>query len=109
MQEALHHGKIIREYREQAGLTQDELARRIGKSRRTLITIEQNACVNDTKLRRTLAWALHIPPQLLDLPETTLAETAILYPLKDLPTSSSKPLSRENYETYTENLRMRLD
>ena len=56
MQEASHHGHVIREYREsKAGITQDELARQVGKSRRTIVSIEQSACINDLKLRRTLA------------------------------------------------------
>ena len=65
MQGASHHGHVIREYREsKAGITQDELARQVGKSRRTIVSIEQSACIHDLKLRRTLVWVLHIPPEL---------------------------------------------
>lgn len=110
MQESSHHGKIIREYRElRTGLSQEDLGRRIGKSRRTIITIEQNAHIKDVKLRRTLAWTLQIPPELLGLPETDLADIAILYPLDDIPSSTSKPFNREVIETLTENLSIRLD
>lgn len=110
MEEASHHGRIIQAYREsQAGITQQELAQRIGKSRRTIITIEQTARISDPRLRRTLAWALQIPPQLLGLSELILPKAVILHALEPLPVSSSKNLSRVVHETFTENLRMRLD
>ena len=41
MQEVSHHGHVIKAYREQAGLTQEGLASLIGRSRRTIITLEQ--------------------------------------------------------------------
>ncbi len=108
--EVSHHGQLIKEYREsKAGITQEELARLIGRSRRTIITIEQTARVSDIKLLRTLAWVLHIPPQLLGLPELILPESVRLHPLELPPTSSSKNLSRVFFETFEENLRMRLD
>lgn len=110
MQETSHHGRTIKEYREsKAGITQEELAQRIGKSRRTIITLEQSARIEDTKLRRTLAWALQIPPQLLGLPETTIVETVVLNPLEPLPTTNSKNLSHIVLDTLIENIRMRLD
>ena len=109
MQEASHHGRLIKEYREKAGITQEELAGLIGKSRRTIITIEQVACIRDPKLCRTLAWVLHIPPQLLGFPEINLPKAAILHPLESLPSANSKNLSRVVLETFNENLRMRLD
>lgn len=108
MQEASHHGQVIREYREsRAGMTQEELARRIGKSRRTVITFEQTACISDLKLRRTLAWALQIPPELLGLSNLVLPETAMLTPVEA--PSEGRNLSRLVLETFSENLRMRLD
>lgn len=110
MQEALHHGRVVREYRESiAGITQGELASRIGRSRRTVITLEQAARIPDIKLRRTLAWALQIPPQLLGLPSDALANTAVLKPLEQTVDTASKNLSRVVFETFTDNLRMRLD
>lgn len=111
MQEASHHGKILREYRElHVGISQEELARRIGKSRRTIITLEQSVRINDPTLRRTLAWALQIPPALLGLSDTTLPEVASLSPLaSDLPVPGSKRLSRFVFDTFHENLRMRWD
>ncbi len=79
MQEASHHGHVIREYREsQAGITQDELARQVGKSRRTIVSIEQSARIHDLKLRRTLAWVLHIPPELLGLEDISLPQVAVI-------------------------------
>ena len=108
MQEASHHGKVIREYREsRAGITQEELARRIGKSRRTIITLEQAARISDLKLLRTLAWTLQIPPELLGLSDLVLPETAMLTPVEAH--SEGRNLSRLVLETFTENLRMRLD
>src|SRR5215470_15984321 len=110
MQESSHHGQLVKEYREsKAGITQEELGRLIGRSRRTIITIEQTACISDIKLRRTLAWALQIPPQLLGLPELVLPESARSHPLEPPRTSSSKKLGRVVLETIDENLRMRLD
>ena len=56
MQEASHHGRIIQEYREsKVGITQEELGQRIGRSRRTIVILEQTARISDIKLRRTLA------------------------------------------------------
>jgi len=110
MQEASHHGQIIREYREsRAGITQDELARRVGKSRRTIVSIEQNAYISDLKLRRTLAWALQISPELLGLTDIALPEIAVITPVETVSTDDSKKLSRVVFETFTDNLRMRLD
>ncbi len=110
MLEATHHGQLIKEYRElKAGITQAELARLIGRSRRTIITIEQTACISDIRLRRTLAWALQIPPQLLGLGELVFPESVRLYPLEPPPTSVSKNLSRVLFETFDDYLRMRLD
>ncbi len=110
MQEAHHHGRLIREYRElRIGITQEELGRRIGKSRRTIITIEQAAFISDTKLRRTLAWALQIPPDLLNLPETTLPNVPIFNPLEELPSPGRKRLNHFVLDTFIENLRMRWD
>ncbi len=110
MQEVSHHGRIIREYRESiAGITQDELASRIGRSRRTVITLEQTARIPDTKLRRTLAWALQIPPLLLGLSDGALANVAVLKPLEQAVEVPGKNLSHVVFETFTDNLRMRLD
>src|SRR6266496_263021 len=110
MQESSHHGRIIREYREaKAGITQEELAQKVGKSRRTIITLEQSAYITDTKLRRTLAWVLQIPPQLLGLTETSMPETVVLNPLEPLPTANSKKLNHIVLDTLVENIRMRLD
>lgn len=109
MQEASHHGQVIREYKDsKAGITQEELARRIGKSRRTIINIEQSARIDDVKLRRTLAWALQIPPQLLGLSDLALPDMALLTPV-DASESSTKRLSQIVHETFTDNIRMRLD
>lgn len=108
MQEVSHHGQLLKEYRDKAGITQEELAHLIGRSRRTIITIEQTAHIDDIKLRRTLAWALQIPPELLDLPAITLPKVVLRNPLEP-PPASSKSLSRVVFETFTENLRMRLD
>ncbi len=109
MQEVTHQGRLIKEYREKAGITQEELARLVGRSRRTVITIEQTAHISDIKLLRTLGWVLHIPPQLLGLTEIILPESVILHPLESLPAPNSKNLSRVVLETFNENLRMRLD
>lgn len=110
MQEASHHGQLVKEYREsKVGITQEELGRLIGRSRRTIITIEQTACISDIKLRRTLAWALQIPPQLLGLPELILPESMRLHPLELPSASRGKNLSRMVLETFNENLRLRLD
>ncbi len=80
-----------------------------GQANGTIITIEQTARISDIKLLRTLAWALQIPPQLLGLPELILPESIRLHPLDLPPSSSSKNLSRVFFETFDENLRMRLD
>src|SRR6266567_1418195 len=110
MQEVSHHGHIIREYRElKAGITQEELARRIGKSRRTIVTLEQTAHISDLKVRRILAWALQIPSALLGLEEAVLPEVAVLTSVEAPQTAESKKLSRVVLETFTDNLRMRLD
>src|SRR2546427_6061421 len=110
MQEVLHHGHIIREYRElKAGITQEELARRIGKSRRTVVTVEQTARISDLKLRRTVAWALQIPSEMLGLLDMVLPEAAVLTPLEVVSTSENKKLSRVVLDTFNDNLRMRLD
>ncbi|MFL5662364.1 MAG: helix-turn-helix transcriptional regulator, partial [Ktedonobacteraceae bacterium] len=109
-QEVSHHGHLIREYREtRAGMTQEELARRIGKSRRTVVSLEQTARISDLKVRRTLTWALQIPPVLLGLAEAVLPEAAVLTPVEVLPAAESKKLSRFVLETFHDNLRMRLD
>lgn len=105
--EASHHGRVIREYREaRVGMTQEELARRIGRSRRTIVTLEQSARVSDVKLRRTLALALNIPLHLLGLEDRAAAEATVLAPLV-APAASSKHLSRMVLETFAGNLRMR--
>ena len=110
MQEASHHGRLIKECREKAGITQEELAHLIGRSRRSIITIEQTARIGDTKLLRTLVWALHIPPQLLGISEISLPNLAVIrHPLEPLPASANKNLSRVVFEAFEENLRMRLD
>ena len=110
MQEISHHGRIVQEYREfKAGITQDELARRIGKSRRTIVTLEQTAGISDLKTRRTLAWALQIPPQLLGLSDMALPEITVLTPVEAPTASDGKSLHRMVIETFTDNLRMRLD
>ncbi|GAC1354994.1 MAG: hypothetical protein NVS4B11_24850 [Ktedonobacteraceae bacterium] len=110
MQEALHHGHVVREYRElKAGITQEELASRIGRSRRTVVSLEQGAKISDTKLRRTLAWALQIPPQLLGLPDDALTDAVVLKPLEQTVEIGAKNLSRVVLETFNDNLRMRLD
>src|SRR2546426_164616 len=99
MQEASHHGHVIREYREsQAGITQDELARQVGKSRRTIVSIEQSVCIHDLKLRRTLAWVLHIPPELLGLTEIALPQVAVLTSVETVPTADSKNMSHVVFE-----------
>ena len=77
MQEVSHHGHVIKAYREQAGLTQEELANLIGRSRRTIISLELGVHIQDVKVRRTLAWALHIPHELLGLPALVLSPSAL--------------------------------
>jgi transcriptional regulator with XRE-family HTH domain len=110
MQEASHHGRVIHEYRElRAGLTQEELARRIGRSRRTVITLEQSMRIVDVKLRRTLALALAIPPQLLGIQEHSLPGAAVLTPVEVPVDVEARSLNRMVLETFTENLRMRFD
>ncbi len=110
MQEASHHGHVIREYREsKAGITQDELARQVGKSRRTVVSIEQSARIHDLKLRRTLAWVLHIPPELLGLEDISLPQVAVITAVETVPVADSKNLSRIVFETFADNVRMRLD
>jgi tetratricopeptide (TPR) repeat protein len=109
-QEVSHHGRLVREYREtRVGITQEELASRIGKSRRTVVSLEQTARIDDLKLRRTVAWALQIPPAMLGLPDIVLPEATILTPVEVLPASESKKLSRVVLNTFNDNLRMRLD
>src|SRR5258708_33993035 len=90
-------------------MTQEELARRIGKSRRTVVSLEQTARISDLKVRRTLTWALQIPPVLLGLAEAVLPEAAVLTPVEVLPVTESKKLSRFVLATFHDNLRMRLD
>lgn len=110
MQNTSHHGKIVQEYREQRiGFTQEELARRIGKSRRTIVTLEQLAYIDDTRLRRTLVWALQIPPTLLDLPEKTPLDVPLLYPIYEPEATAYKSLSHAILETFFDNLHMRLN
>jgi DNA-binding XRE family transcriptional regulator len=110
MQEASHYGHVVREYREsRAGITQAELARRVGKSRRTVVYIEQTARIDDLKLRRTLVRALKIPPELLGLAELVLPEVPVLTPVVEVAAPTGKHLSRMVFETFTDNLRMRLD
>ena len=109
MQEVSHHGHLIKAYREQAGLTQEELAHLIGRSRRTIITLEQGARIRDVKVRRTLAWALRIPHELLGLPVLVLPPSALRSTLQQSPEIKGKHLSRVVFETLRENLRMRLD
>ena len=109
-QEVSHHGHLIREYRDtRVGITQEELARRIGKSRRTVVSLEQTARIDDLKLRRTVAWALQIPPAMLGLSDIILPEAAVLTPIEVLPASENKKLSRVVLNTFNDNLRMRLD
>lgn len=109
-QEVSHHGRLVREYREtRVGITQVELAHRIGKSRRTVVTLEQMARIDDLKLRRTVAWALQIPPAMLGLSDIVLPESAVLTPVEVLAASESKKLSRIVIDTFNDNLRMRLD
>ncbi|HEX6483301.1 MAG TPA: hypothetical protein VF043_31030 [Ktedonobacteraceae bacterium] len=109
-QEVSHHGRLVREYREtRVGITQVELAHRIGKSRRTVVTLEQMARIDDLKLRRTVAWTLQIPPALLGPSDIVLPESAVLTPVAVLPASESKKLSRIVLDTFNDNLRMRLD
>src|SRR5579864_1227946 len=110
MQEASHHGQIVRQYRElRAGITQEELARRIGKSRRTVVNIEQAARIRDLRLGRTLVWALKIPPELLGLEEVVLPDVPVLTPVIETPAPTEKKLGRLVIETFTDNLRMRFD
>jgi tetratricopeptide (TPR) repeat protein len=110
MQEASHHGHVIREYRERKiGITQDELARRIGRSRRTVVTLEQTARIADVKLRRTLAWALDIPPLLLGLQESSLPAAVVLTPVEVPVIGETRKFSRMVLKTFVDNLRMRFD
>ena len=110
MHDAPHQGKIIQTYRSlREGLSQAELGQRIGRSRRTIVTIEQSVSIRDAKLRRTLAWALHIPHELLDLPEETVANVPLFHPVEESPVEDARPLNRAFFETFTENLRMRLN
>lgn len=110
MNEARHQGKIVQTYRSlREGLSQEELGQRIGRSRRTIVTIEQSAYIPDVRLRRTLAWALHIPPGLLDLPEETVATMPLFHLFEEPLVKEAKLLSRTFFETFTENLRMRLN
>ncbi len=110
MQEALHYGRVVREYRElKVGITQEELANRIGRSRRTIVSLEQGAKISDMKLRRTLAWALQIPPQLLGLSDDALTDAVVLKPLEQTVEMGAKNLNRVVLETFNDNLRMRLD
>lgn len=110
MHDAQHQGKIIQTYRSlRQGLSQEELGQRIGRSRRTIVTIEQSAYIHDAKLRRTLAWALHIPHELLDLPENTIVDMPIFHPIEESLVKDARPLGRTFFETFTENLRMRLN
>lgn len=110
MHEASHHGQMVRQYREsRVGIAQEELAQRVGKSRRTIVSIEQTARIDDLKLRRTLAWALKIPPELLGLTEVVLPDIPVLTPIEEAPSQNGKSLSRMVLETFADNLRMRLD
>src|SRR6266702_8075711 len=78
MQEASHHGHVIREHRDKIGITQDELAKRVGRSRRTVVELEKSARIGDAKLRRALTWALEISPQLLGLSEVAVSGVAVI-------------------------------
>src|SRR5690348_2622288 len=109
MQEVSHHGRLVKTYREQAGLTQEELASLIGRSRRTIITLEQGACIHDVKVRRTMAWALQIPHELLGIPALVLPPSALRSPLQPTHETGEKRLHRVVFETLRDNLRMRLD
>lgn len=110
MQEASHHGRVIREYREQqAGMTQEGLAQRIGKSRRTVVSLEQTARIDDVKLRRTLALALEIPPQLLGVQELSVPSMAVLTAIEVPVDDTARTLSRMMLDTFLSNLRMRFD
>lgn len=103
-----HHGKLIQKYREsQLGISQEELGRRIGKSRRTIVKLEQQDFIEDIRLRRTLAWTLQIPPQCLDLSESTLIQVPTYYPLAE--TGRLGEANLGELETFLDNLRMRLD
>lgn len=110
MQEASHHGQIIREYREgKVGITQAELASRIGRSRRTVVNIEQTARIGDAELRRALFWALQIPPQLLGLMENPAAVLPSFEPAEQSQERGDRGLGRLVFDTFVDNLRMRLD
>ncbi|MBV9689646.1 MAG: hypothetical protein JO202_08030 [Ktedonobacteraceae bacterium] len=108
MRNVSHHGKIVQAYRaSRLGISQEELGKRVGKSRRTIVTIEQMAYIDEVRLRRTLAWALQIPPELLDLPDDTLPQVPIFHPLETPSVAQSEHLSRTVFDTFTDNLRMR--
>lgn len=109
MQETSHHGKTIQKYRELLGISQEELGRRIGRSRRTVVALEQCTSIHDSKLRRTLVWALQIPPELFGVPENSMPNVPILRPLEEPPNTHGRHLSHAVLETFTDNLRMRLN
>lgn len=51
----------IKEYRARRGLTQDDLAKRVGVRRETIVFLEQGKYNPSLKLAHDVAVALHVP------------------------------------------------
>jgi transcriptional regulator with XRE-family HTH domain len=107
--ESIHQGQVIQAYRRLRGLTQEELARRLGRSRRTIVSLEQQRTIPNIRLRRALALVLTVPPQLLDLNEQPLAAWSVAPSLSPLPTTPGLPLGEMEMRMLLDQVRLRFD
>jgi DNA-binding XRE family transcriptional regulator len=107
--ESIHHGEVIQAYRRLRGLTQEELAQRIGRSRRTIVSLEQQHSIPNIRLRRALALVLSIPPHLLDLTEQSLAAWSFAPPPSSPSTTAGLPLGEMEMRTLLDHVRLRFD
>ncbi|HEX6258241.1 MAG TPA: helix-turn-helix transcriptional regulator, partial [Candidatus Saccharimonadales bacterium] len=67
----LNMNNLVKEYRKQADLTQEQLAGLVGVSRQTIISIERNKFDPSLSLAFELAAALKAPIDTLFIPDAT--------------------------------------
>lgn len=80
---AAEFGRLVRQHRQAAGLTQDELAARCGVTRRTIIDLEAGKA--GTHLGNALAAAYEVGLRFATLPRESISS--------DQPVDSDDPLS----------------
>jgi transcriptional regulator with XRE-family HTH domain len=97
-------GQVVRAFCDQAGMTQLQLAKELGKQERWIREMERENKVPDVvSKRRTLAAILKIPVALFGL--TTLGEETLLKRVTDTPTAPTVILGKTNFASLQSSLK----